>query len=126
MDKLTKLPDAEFTVMDVIWEHEPPLTSSQIRELLGGENIWKPQTLFTLLTRLENRGFLRSEKQGKERTYYAVVSREDYLKFETSSFLYKFHHNSVFSLVTTLYQDKELDEEESEKLLRWFEEKGGS
>ena len=37
------------------------------------------------MLRLVERGFLRSEKHGKERTYFPLVSKEDYLKFETGT-----------------------------------------
>ncbi|WP_040198228.1 BlaI/MecI/CopY family transcriptional regulator [Candidatus Soleaferrea massiliensis] len=124
MNKLKKLPDSEFTVMDVIWDSIPPVTSFSVMEKLGDDKSWKPQTLLTLLSRLTDRGFLRSEKLGKERRYYPLVSRDEYLQFETNSFMSKFHGGSLFSLVNTLHQGKKLDDEEYEEMRKWFQEKG--
>ena len=31
MEKLKKLPDAEFDVMKVIWDNEPPVTTTSVR-----------------------------------------------------------------------------------------------
>ena len=41
MEKLKKLPDAEFDVMKVIWDNEPPVTTTSVREQLGKEKEWK-------------------------------------------------------------------------------------
>ena len=43
MEKLKKLPDAEFDVMKVIWDNEPPVTTTSVREQLGKEKEWKIQ-----------------------------------------------------------------------------------
>ena len=35
MDKIKKLPDAEFEVMKVVWANEPPVTTAVIMEQIG-------------------------------------------------------------------------------------------
>ena len=35
MEKLKKLPDAEFDVMKVIWDNEPPVTTTSVREAVS-------------------------------------------------------------------------------------------
>lgn len=37
MDKLKKLPDAEFEVMKTIWANEPPVTTNLLMEQLGNK-----------------------------------------------------------------------------------------
>lgn len=118
-----KLPDAEFEIMKVVWANEPPITTNIIMEQLGNEKEWKAQTVITLLLRLVNRGFIRTEKNGKERTYFPIVKREDYLKFESSDFMEKFHANSFTSLVTTLYNDKKISDSDLNELEKWLKEK---
>jgi predicted transcriptional regulator len=92
---------------------------------LGNEKEWKIQTVVSLMLRLTARGFLRSEKLGKERTYYPLISKEDYLKFETSNFIKNFHNNSFLNLVTTLYDDEALSNEDIDNLLKWVKELRG-
>ena len=87
MDKIKKLPDAEFEVMKVVWANEPPVTTAVIMEQIGKEKEWKIQTIVSLMLRLAERGFLRSEKNGKEREYFPLVAREDYLKVERGNFM---------------------------------------
>ncbi len=118
MNKLKKLPDAEFDIMKVVWANEPPITSVMIMEQLGKARNWKIQSVITLLLRLVERGFLRTEKGTKDRTYYPLVDKEDYLKFETDSFMKRFHDDSFKQLVSTLYGDKALSDDEVAELLR--------
>ena len=125
MDGMKKLPDAEFEVMQVVWANEPPVTTSLVMNQLGFKKGWKIQVVVTLMLRLTERGFLRSEKHGKERTYYPLVNQDDYLKFETGNFIKQFHDNSFLNLVATLYDGQTLTEQDIAELLKWAKERGG-
>jgi len=125
MENMKKLPDAEFDIMKVVWAHEPPITTSEIMKQLGNDKKWKIQTVVSLMLRLVERGFLRSEKHGKERTYFSLVSKEDYLKFETGNFVKQFHDNSFFNLVSTLYDDEAVTDADIDELLQWVKERRG-
>lgn len=124
MNNMKKLPDAEFEVMRTIWENEPPITTNMLMEQLGNQKQWKLQTLTVLLLRLVDRGFLRTEKKGKERTYFPLVDREEYLKFETTSFVERFHNRSIISLVNSLYDGKKSKVSDLEELSKWLEKRG--
>jgi predicted transcriptional regulator len=117
MGKIKKLPDAEFEIMKVIWQSDmEQITTNQIIAALGDGDNRKPQTVLTLLVRLIERGFLNSEKVGKERTYAPLVDEQDYLQTETASFIEKYHKNSLSGLVKTLYNGKNLSDEEIREL----------
>ena len=119
MEKIKKLPDAEFDIMKIVWANEPPITTNTIMQQLGYERKWKAPTTISLMLRLVERGVLRTEKNGKERTYFPLVSKEDYLKFETGNFMKQFHDNSLLNLVTTAYADEALTDEDIDELLNW-------
>lgn len=123
MEKMKKLPDAEFDIMKMVWANKPPITTTIIMEQLGKEKDWKIQTVVSLMNRLVERGFLRSEKHGKERTYFPLVNKDDYLKFETGNFMKQYHESSLFNLINTLYDDKALSDEEIDELLQWAKER---
>ena len=91
MNELKKLPEAEFAVMKVIWGMTPPVTSVDIMREVGDERGWKIQTVVSLMQRLAERGFLRSEKTKKEREYFPTVDKEDYYMFETKNFVEQMH-----------------------------------
>ena len=123
--EMKKLPDAEFEIMKVVWSNEPPITTSEIMQHLGYKKGWKIQTVVTLMLRLTERGFLRSEKKGRDRTYFALVKKEDYLEFETGNFLKQFHDNSFLNLVNTLHGSKALSDKDIDDLLEWTKELRG-
>jgi len=125
MDNIKKLPDAEFDIMKIVWANTPPITTTEIMKQLGQEKGWKIQTLVSLMQRLTERGFLRSEKHGKERTYFYLVNKEDYLKFETGNFMKQFHNNSFLNLVNTMYGGKALTDNDIDELLNWVKERRG-
>ena len=125
MGKMKKLPDAEFDIMKVVWENEPPVTTNIIMHQLGHSREWKIQTVVSLMLRLVERGFLRSEKNGKERTYFPLIGKEEYLKFETGNFIKQYHESSFLNLVTTLYDDEALSDEEIDELLKWAKGRRG-
>lgn len=123
MSTMKKLPDAEFEIMKVVWANKPPITTNIIMEQLEGKKEWKAQTIITLLLRLVKRGFIRTEKNGKERTYFPLVVKEDYLKFETGDFMERFYENSFTNLVATLYDGKKLKDSDLDELMKWLKEK---
>ncbi|MDR1687742.1 MAG: BlaI/MecI/CopY family transcriptional regulator [Clostridiales bacterium] len=125
MEKIKRLPDAEFELMRIVWQNEPPMSTNQIIACLDEGNTWKPQTVLTLLVRLIEKGFLRSEKAGKERIYFPAVTREEYLQAETGSLFDRLHGNSIFSLVNTLYDGKKLSDKEVAELRSWLDERSG-
>ena len=125
MEKIKKLPDAEFDIMKVVWANEPPITTNIIMEQLGREREWKAQTVISLMLRLVERGFLHTEKNSKERTYFPLVSKEDYLKFETGNFMKQFHDNSFINFVNTLYDEEALTDKDIDELLQWAKERRG-
>jgi predicted transcriptional regulator len=123
MQAMRKLPDAEFDIMRVVWANEPPITTNIIMRQLGDEREWKAQTIISLMLRLVERGFLRTEKNGKERAYFPLVGREDYLRFETGGFMERFHGNSFASLVATLYDGDKINADDLDLLAKWLKEK---
>lgn len=122
-DKMRRLPDAELEVMKAIWEHEPPMSTNDVMKVISKEKNWNISTLLTLLSRLIERGFLSSEKRGRERIYYPVVDHQEYMEYETKNFLQKLHKNSFMSLVNTLYNNNDLSSNDISELSEWLKDK---
>jgi len=125
MPEIKRLPDTEFELMRIVWKHKPPITTAQIIKELGEENNRKPQTVLTMLVRLIEKGFLESERVGKERNYTPIISEADYMNIETGEFIFRYSGNSVGSLIKTMYDGKNLSEDEISELKQWIKEKGG-
>ena len=87
---------------------------------------WSDSTILTMLARLQEKGFIKSEKSGNKNIYYAVISKEDYLQVENSSFLSRLHKGSIRHFVASLADSDELsasDIDELEQLLKQLKEK---
>jgi predicted transcriptional regulator len=87
-------------------------------------NKWKPQTVLTLLVRLIEKGYVTSERVGKERNYTPIITEEEYMLVETGEFMERYRGNSVGSLVKTMYEGDNLSKEDVRELESWFKERG--
>ena len=118
-----KLPDTELRVMQVIWGSETPVSTAAIRKTLERERPWNLSALQTLLGRLVTRGFLSTEKKGKNRYYEPLVSEEDYLAEDSRRYFQKWKGGSLRDLVACLYESETVTREELEDLKAFIEEK---
>lgn len=123
MKRIKRLSDMEYIVMNAIWSYEPPVNTGMIMEAVekkGKE--WKMPTLISYLNRLAEKGYVRSEKRGRDRWYYPIVDERTYLEFETTLFFKTYHHNSLFSLMSTLYNGRKMTKEEIDEIRNWMGE----
>ena len=123
MKNLKKLSEAGLELMLAIWDINGPASVSQIDAALANEKKWALQTIHTMLIRLESKGFLASEKKGRERIFTPVVAREEYLMFESKNFLETVHKNSLLGMMDALYDGKNLSDKEIGDLYKWLEER---
>jgi len=115
------LPDSEHAIMQIIWGQPTPISKTQVAELAAPERGWKPQTVYTLLNRLVEKGFLSSKKQGKERFYTTLVPRETYIEQATERFMSNVHKNSLTGLMNALFSSK-VDKNDLEELEQWLKD----
>lgn len=120
---MQRLPDAEFELMKLIWKCTPPVTSGMLLAILPDGIEWKAQTVLTLLGRMEKRGFVISEKQGKERLYCPLITAMAYMAYEAELLTQRYEKTSFLNLVGTLYKGKKLKGEDILELEQWLKEK---
>lgn len=120
IDYTKRLPDSEFDVMKAIWDTVPPVNTGYLMDAVGKSKGWKAPTLISFLGRLEERGFVSSHKQGKERLYEPVADKDKYMQIATASFVEKYHDGSFVKLLDVLYKDKSLSEDDIDGLLAWL------
>lgn len=114
--KLSRIPDTELEIMQVIWSNPTPITTSEVKTVLEQKRKWSIGALQTLLNRLIDRGFLEGGMSGKSKTYVPLVSEEEYLALESSSFLQRVTGNSVTKLIASLYDSRSITDEDLEEL----------
>ena len=84
MLKIKRLPDAELEIMNALWDADAPLTAAELETALPGPPRART-TLLTLLARLEEKGCVTREKQGRGYLYTAALTRAAYLPAESRS-----------------------------------------
>lgn len=124
VDYSVHLPEAELDVMMAIWKLEPPVTTAMLMKEIGDKHKWKTPTLISFLLRLEDRGYIISYKNGRERYYIPIAEREPYLSRVTESFVEQYHSGSLIQLLDALYYEKSFDEDIDE-LLEWIKSRYG-
>ena len=83
---MKRLPDAELEVMKALWKAGERASRADLQKYLT-EFDWTPNTINTYLTRLKEKGFVESRRSGRDNVYTALVSREDYLAFDSRTTL---------------------------------------
>lgn len=120
---MKKLPDAEQELMMIIWDAERPVTRAEIEEKLSEDRDVLPNTILTLLTRLEKRGFVKKEKDGKINYYSALVDKEPYLKEASQGILNRMFKGSLKNFAAALYDGEELSEADAAELMEFLQNK---
>lgn len=117
--------DSELELMKIVWSQGGTARYAQIMEELSQTGrTWQKNTVITLLSRLVEKGMLRTSKIGRRNEYSALVSEEDYQTAQTQTLLNKLYEGSAKGLVSTLIQRDLLSAEDYEELRRFWE-KGG-
>lgn len=120
---MKRLPDSELEIMMVIWKLKRPAVRADIEAGLAKEKPLSATTILSFLSRLEERGFLSIEKNGKTNLYTALITEEEYLKSESKSILSKLYRNSIRNFVTALYDGDSLSQQDMEELQEFIDEK---
>jgi len=110
---MQKLFDSEIKVMEIIWETEP-VSAKQI-SLIAAEKIgWNKNTTYTVLKKLEVKGFIKREDPGF--ICSSIYSQNEIQKSEAESLLNKLFGGSKKALFSALLEDEKLTDEEYEEL----------
>jgi Predicted transcriptional regulator len=108
-----KLFDSEAKVMEILWERGP-LSAKEI-SLIAAETIgWNKNTTYTVIKKLEAKGFIRRDEPGFICT--PLVSQEQVQKKEAESLLNRFFGGSRRALFSALLEDEKLSDKEKEEL----------
>lgn len=106
----------ESTVMQVIWERGPS-TADQIRRHLAGERELTDSTIRTLLRRMESKGFLRHETEGRTFIYQAVLPASSVAAQEVRGIVDRLCGGSVENLILGMVNSEMVSEEQLDQLM---------
>ncbi|MFN0132383.1 MAG: BlaI/MecI/CopY family transcriptional regulator [Phycisphaerales bacterium] len=116
------LSEAELAVLRVLWDHGP----QTVREVLErtherGRRI-AYTTVLTFLSRLEQKGFVTSDKDGPAYVYRAKASRQSVTKSRVRSLLDQLYDGAAGPMVLHLMESGRFTEDEIAQLRRLIKE----
>ncbi len=120
---IQQVSNSELELMKIVWENGGRALYAHIMEELSKAGFtWQKNTVITLLSRLVEKGLLKTNKIGRRNEYTAVISEQDYRAAQTQMLLNKFYEGSARGLVSTLIEREMLSAEDYEELKRFWEE----
>ena len=113
--------DSELELMKIVWANGGCVLYAQItEELAKSGRAWQKNTIITLLSRLVEKGLLKTSKIGRRNEYTAIVSESDYQAAQTQNLIGKLYDGDVKGLVTTLIQREMITSQDYEELKRFW------
>jgi len=113
--KRAALSPLENAVMQVVWRDQP-VTAEDVRLQLEGTHDLKDSTIRTVLRRLEEKGYLEHEVEGRTYIYTAKVERTNVATTEVRGIVDKFCSGSVENLLVGLVDDEMISPERLKEL----------
>ena len=117
---MEKVFESEYKLLEIIWDNQP-ISAKEISVIATERIGWKKNTTYTVLTRLEAKGYIKREEPNFMCT--ALMSREEIQRDETRSLIDRLFGGSRRALFSALIEDEKLTEEEVDELRRLIEKK---
>ena len=105
---------AEWQVMEVLWQE--PHTLMELVRILADRESWAKSTVTTLVRRLEQKGVIGYEAEGRTKTFYPVVTRDEVVAQQSDSLLKRAYNGSLGLFLSTMVQRNNLTKEDIDEL----------
>ena len=111
--------------MKALWASGPDTPRAALEAALAPRR-WAANTVNTYLTRLAEKGFVGVKRAGRENRYTPLVSREDYLAYDSRAVLSRLYGSSPRNFVAALARGglRREDVEQLRELLDQLEGEG--
>ncbi|WP_256004791.1 MULTISPECIES: BlaI/MecI/CopY family transcriptional regulator [Pedobacter] len=113
---LRELTKAEEQVMLILWEIGEGLVKDVIDRMPSPKPAYN--TVSTVVRVLEGKGFLDHKAVGNTHIYFPVVSEDQYKHFALDKVMNNYFENSYQSLVSFLVNEKKMDIDELDELIK--------
>ena len=125
MEKQITLSASEWAVMEALWAG--PKTLMELVRELSKRVGWAKSTVTTMVRRMEEKGLIGYELEGRAKRFYPRVSREAVVARETDSLLKRAYNGSIGLMLSAMVDRNSLtrsDIDELYAILEEAEEKG--
>ena len=114
---IQQISDSELELMRIVWARGGTALYAHIMEdLEKAGRTWQKNTVITLLSRLVEKGLLRTSKLGRRNQYTALATEADYQAAQAQTLLDKLYEGSAKGLVSTLIERELLSAADYEEL----------
>ncbi|OYW77273.1 MAG: transcriptional regulator [Verrucomicrobia bacterium 12-59-8] len=122
MPNAPDIAESEWSVMEALWETSPQ-TASEVTKVLRPTMNWAENTVRTLLTRLVEKGALKTaENASGTRTFLPAVKREACVRAEGESFMQRIFGGAAKPLLVHFAQNSKLTAEEVMELKKLLDQ----
>ncbi|MCZ8518855.1 MULTISPECIES: penicillinase repressor BlaI [Paenibacillus] len=123
-NKVPSISEAEWEVMNVLWE-KAPQTANEVIAALQEKTDWKPKTTRTLLDRLVKKEVVGVHQNQKVYTFFPLYSQSECQLAEAHSFLKRIYGGTLKSMLVQFIEEQPMSEEEIKELRSILHEKPG-
>ncbi|WP_273321367.1 BlaI/MecI/CopY family transcriptional regulator [Vallitalea guaymasensis] len=109
-----RISDAEWEVMEIVWDNKK-IRAYDIIKKLEMKTSWSDKTVRTLIRRLVDKNVLGVEKE-KFNMYYPLLSKEECVKEATNKFINKVYKGSIGLLVSNFVKNNKLTQKDIDVL----------
>ncbi|MDF2680829.1 MAG: transcriptional regulator [Brevibacillus sp.] len=113
--KVPGISEAEWEVMNVLWEKDPQ-TANEVIHSLQERMDWKPKTIRTLLDRLVKKKVVGVNQNQKVYTFFPLYTQGECQQAEAQSFLTRIYGGTMKSMLVQFIEEESLTEEDIKEL----------
>jgi len=116
------LSPAELEVLRVMWDIGPATVRQVLDALTERGKDWAYTTVLTFMTRMEQKGLVRSDKTGMAYVYRATVTRNRVRKDRIKSLVEELYDGAAGPMVLQLLKSQQLNRDDIEALQKLIDE----
>ncbi len=121
---MQNLTNTEWAVLECLWE-KAPLTLMQLVSRLKETVGWAKSTTTTMVRRMEDKGLITSQSNGRAKEFYPNVDQGEATAQETRSFLDRVYKGSVGLMMSAMAEKQALSQAEIDQLYAILKEAEG-
>lgn len=114
MDKQQTVTHAEWSIMELLWE--APQTLMELVGTLAQTVGWSKSTVTTMVRRMNEKGLIAYDTDGRTKLFRAAVNREDVVARETDSLLDRAYQGSLGLMLSAMVSHKHLTRSDIDEL----------
>ena len=110
----------DWKIMELLWAS--PRTLMELVYLLQEQEGWSKSTVTTMVRRMMDKELIRFETDGRTKTFFPTVTRDEVAAGETTPFLRRVYNGSIGMLVNAMADRNSLTKEDISELYAILEE----